>query len=291
MNTQELAERHRIFYARAGSHAYGLASETSDEDFRGVFIGLPDNVVGLYPVEQCEGPGDVVVYELKKFVQLAKDCNPNIIELLYVDESDILFQNEWWQRIKAQRDLFLTKKAKFTFSGYAMAQLKRIRGHEKWINNPMPEEPPDPAKYVKVKYIEGLGQKEVFDQNAYDAALKQWRQYWEWKQSRNPQRAALEERFNYDTKHGMHLVRLMRMGVEILTGQGVIVKRPDREDLLAIRSGALTYDELIALAEDYDRQLDELYEKSDLPHAPDVEKINRLLLEVYQGFWEERGLW
>jgi hypothetical protein len=289
MNARQLAEHNRIFYTWAGSHAYGLATETSDEDYRGVFVGLPDNVIGLSPVEQCEMPGDVVIYELKKFIQLAKDCNPNIIELLYVDESDILFQNEWWQRIKAQRDLFLTKKAKFTFSGYAMAQLKRIRGHEKWINNPMPEEPPDPAKYVKVKYIEGLGQKEIFDQNAYDTALKQWRQYWEWKQNRNPQRAALEEKFNYDTKHAMHLVRLMRQGVEILSGQGVNVKRPDRDDLLAIRNGKLTYDELIALAEDYDRQLDDLYEKSDLPHAPDVEQINRLLVEVYRNFWAERG--
>lgn len=61
----------------------------------GMFIGLPDNVVGLYPVEQCERPGDLVVYDLKKLVQLAKDCNLNIIELPYVDESDILLQNAW----------------------------------------------------------------------------------------------------------------------------------------------------------------------------------------------------
>jgi hypothetical protein len=81
----------------------------------------------------------------------------------------------------------------------------------------------------------------------------------------------------------------MRQGVEILSGQGVNVKRPDRDDLLAIRNGKLTYDELIALAEDYDRQLDDLYEKSDLPHAPDVEQINRLLVEVYRNFWAERG--
>ena len=38
MDTQELAQRHRIFYARAGSNAYGLATSTSDEDFRGVVV-------------------------------------------------------------------------------------------------------------------------------------------------------------------------------------------------------------------------------------------------------------
>jgi uncharacterized protein len=291
MDIQQLAERNRIFTTRAGSHAYGLATESSDEDFRGVFIGLPNNVAGLYPVEQCELSGDNVIFELRKFVLLAKDCNPNIIELLFVDESDILFQTEWWQRLKAQRALFLTKRAKFTFSGYAMAQLKRIRGHNRWLNDPQPVETPDPARYLKTKFIEGLGQREVFDQAAYDMAMKQWRQYWEWKTNRNPKRAALEEEHGFDCKHAMHLIRLLRMGIEIMHGQGVIVKRPDRDELLAIRNGVMGYDELVALAEGYERQLDELYDQSDLPHAPDVEKINRLMLGIYRDFWTQSGAW
>ncbi len=291
MNVQELAERNRIFLTRAGSHAYGLATEESDEDFRGVFIGLPDNLIGLFPVKQCEGPGDTTIFELKKFIMLARDCNPNIIELLYVDEGDILFQNEWWQRIKAQRDQFLSKKAKYTFSGYAMAQLKRIKGHNRWLGNPQPVAPLAPAKYLKVKHIEGLGHREVFDQIAYDTALKQWKQYWEWKTNRNQKRAALEEEHGFDSKHGTHLIRLMRMGIEIMSGQGVIVKRPDRDELMAIRNGQMTYEELVALAADYERRLEELYATSDLPHAPDGDKINRLLLEIYHDFWTQRGLW
>ena len=291
MNVQELAERNRIFYTRAGSRAYGLATETSDEDFRGVFVGLPDNLIGLYPVEHCELSGDNMIYELRKFIMLAKDCNPNIIELLYVDEEDILLQNEWWQRVKAQRDIFLSKRAKFTFSGYAMAQLKKIRGHNRWLNDPRPVEPPEPARYLKVKHIEGLGHREVFDQVAYDEAHKGWRQYWEWKNNRNPKRAALEEHHGFDTKHAMHLIRLLRMGTEIMRGEGVQVKRKDRAELLAIRNGSLDYDELVAMAEEYERQLENLYQTSDLPHAPNVEQINRLLLEVYRDYWSQHKLW
>jgi len=291
MDIQELAGRNQIFLTRAGSHAYGLATETSDEDFRGVFVGLPDNLVGLHPVEQSEGPGDTTIFELRKFILLARECNPNIIELLYVDEGDIVFQNEWWQRVKAQRDIFLSRKAKHTFSGYAMAQLKRIRGHNRWLNDPQPVASPDPARYLKEKYIEGLGRREVFDQVAYDMALKQWKQYWEWKTNRNEKRAALEAEHGFDSKHGMHLIRLMRMGIEIMSGQKVQVKRPDREELLAIRNGKLSYEELIALAEEYERQLDELYEKSDLPHAPDIARINELLIGIYRDFWTERRLW
>ncbi|MBV9468173.1 MAG: nucleotidyltransferase domain-containing protein [Abitibacteriaceae bacterium] len=291
MDTQQLAEQNRIFYTRAGSRAYGLATATSDEDFRGVFIGLPANLIGLYPVEHCELSGDNMLFELRKFISLAKDCNPNIIELLFMDESDILLQTEWWQRIKAQRELFLTRKAKFTFSGYAMAQLKKIRGHNRWLHDPQPVEPPEPAKYLKVKPIEGLGHREVFDQTAYEMALKGWRQYWEWKNNRNEKRAVLEAEHGFDTKHAMHLIRLLRMGVEIMRGEGVQVKRQDRNELLAIRNGVMTYEELVALAEEYERQLENLYETSDLPHGSDVDKINRLMVDIYHDYWDAHGLW
>lgn len=49
IDVQKVAEEHQIFYTRAGSRAYGLNTEGSDEDFRGVFVGLPDNLVGLHP--------------------------------------------------------------------------------------------------------------------------------------------------------------------------------------------------------------------------------------------------
>ena len=291
MDVRQVAECNRIFYTRAGSHAYGLATESSDEDFRGVFVGMPDNLVGLHPVEHCELTGDNMLFELRKFIILARDCNPNIIELLFVDESDILLQNEWWLRIKSQRETFLSRRAKHTFSGYAMAQLKKIRSHNKWLHDPQPRDQPTAAKYLKTKHIEGLGTREVFDQAAYETALKQWRQYWEWKEKRNPKRAVLEEAHGYDTKHAMHLIRLLRMGVEIMRGEGVQVKRRDREGLLSIRQGQLSYDELVEMAEELDRQLGNLYQTSALPHAPDAEKINSLLLEVYRDYWAQKKLW
>jgi len=291
VDVQQLAERNRIFTTRAGSRAYGLNIEGSDEDYRGVFIGAPDNLVGLHPVEQCEYSGDNVVYELRKFMLLARDCNPNIIELLFVDDGDILLTTPWWERIRAERDSFLLRRAKHTFSGYATAQLKRIRGHNRWLQDPQPEAPPSPASYLRKKYIEGLGERELFDQDAYNQAHRQWKQYWEWRANRNEKRAALEAEHGFDSKHGMHMIRLMRMATEILSGQGVIVKRPDRAELLAIRNGALSFDELVAMAESYERQLEELYEKSPLPHAPDSDKINRLLVETYRDFWRERAGW
>jgi predicted nucleotidyltransferase len=285
MDIQKLAERNRIFTCRVGSHGYGLNIASSDEDFRGVFIGEPANVYGLFPVEHCEYSGDYMVYELRKFIHLARECNPNIIELLFMDESDVLFSTPYWEKIVSQRELFLSRKARFTFTGYATAQLKRIKGHNKWLNNPQPEEPPSPQKYLKVKYIEGLGEQPVFDEAAYDAAYKHWKQYWEWRNNRNEKRAELEAQHGFDSKHGMHLIRLLRMGLEVMSGQGVIVKRPDREELLAIRNGEIPFEELVKMAEDYEQRIEALYETSPLPKAPDVEKINQLLIETYESYW------
>jgi hypothetical protein len=126
---------------------------------------------------------------------------------------------------------------------------------------------------------------------AYETALKGWRQYWEWKNNRNQKRAALEDEHGYDTKHAMHLIRLLRMGIEIMSGEGVQVKRPDREELLSIRNGSLSYEELVVMAQDHERQLDELYHTSALPHAPHTEKVNRLMLNIYRDYWTQHNLW
>ena len=289
MNISELAERRRIFTCRAGSHAYGLNTATSDQDTRGVFVGQPANLIGLYPVEHCEYDGDYMVYELRKFINLAKDCNPNIIELLYIDERDILFSTGAWQQLRERRDLFLTRRAKHTFSGYATAQLKKIRGHNKWLHNPQPVERPAPAKYLKRKFIEGLGEREVFDQSAYDDAHRTWKQYWEWKHNRNPARAQLEAEFGFDSKHAMHLIRLLKMGREILSGAGVQVKRADRDELLSIRRGEWSFERVTHYADELMAQMDQLYETAPLPRAPDLGQINDLMLEIYRDDWRERG--
>ena len=289
MDAQKLANERRIFTCRGGSHAYGLNTPTSDEDFRGVFIGLLANVFGFFPIEHAQFGGDYMVYEFRKFVNLAKECNPNIIELLFVDERDILFSTPQWEKLRAHRDWFLTRKARHTFAGYAHAQLKKIRGHKTWLGNPQSVEPPSPAKYVRRKWIDDLGNVEVFDQNAYDAAKRTWESYWSWKNNRNETRAKMEEESGYDRKHAMHLVRLLRMAHEILRGDGVLVKRADRDELLSIRDGAWSYEEVVAHAQDLEAKLEELYENSPLPHSPDVHKINDLMLEIYGDFWRERG--
>ena len=114
----------------------------------------------------------------------------------------------------------------------------------------------------------------------FRAAMRDWQQYEEWTRQRNPVRAELERRFGYDTKHAMHLLRLLRMAVEILTTGEVRVRRPDAVELLAVRRGSLTFDALLEQAESLGSQLKSLAEASPLPPRPDEDRLNGFCAEL-----------
>lgn len=135
----------------SGSRLYGNSTETSDWDYRGVFIAGSDTKLGLLGrVEQLEGKDvynalvkaglslvqtdDVVLYEINRFAELAIDQNPNIIDTVFCTEDSRVYCNDKGKMLINNNSLFLSTKLKFTFSGYAMSQLKRIKSHNKWIN-------------------------------------------------------------------------------------------------------------------------------------------------------------
>lgn len=344
------------FLTRHGSHAYGTALPTSDLDFKGWCIpSTKEHLFQLRRFEQAESkePYDSVIYEIRKFVDLAADCNPSIIEILYTDPSDHIHCTLEGEVLLTNRDLFLSRKAKHTFSGYAHSQFQRIKRHYRWLTNP-PKEEPTRAKYglpeytaipadqrgaamahIKKKMDEWnglldfdaldpataiglrnqverylteirIGQDDVWkaaartvglddnwleilkQERAYNAAREEWRQYQGWKAKRNPDRAVLEAKFGYDTKHAMHLVRLMRMAREILEKGQVLVKRPDAEDLLAIRRGIWRYEQLEEWMDSEDKKLTEAYTTSPLPKAPDRAKIDAVITNLLE--WKLRSL-
>ena len=132
-----------IFRCLAGSHLYGTNTPLSDIDERGVFIPDEKYFYGfLNRTEQYEDKkNDITYFELRKFMQLAMDNNPNIIELLFVPKDKWLQNTVDWLQIYKNRDLFLSKKCKFTFSGYAHSQFNRIKLHRNWLLNPPKKKP------------------------------------------------------------------------------------------------------------------------------------------------------
>jgi len=93
-------------------------------------------------------------------------------------------------------------------------------------------------------------------------------------------RKKLVEQFGYDTKNAAHLVRLLRMAIEFLGTGKFIVKRPDASQLLDIKNGVWTLEEVKAEAELLFYQAEQAYKNSSLPETIDREKVNALAIAI-----------
>lgn len=155
MNRQEVEQR-SILIALTGSRGYGLATETSDYDYRGVFVATKPYYLGFNQIEQkdrgwTEEEGlftylskDTCIYELKKFLELSADNNPNILELLWF--KDYVHLTEVGKTLMEHKQMFLSKKVKHTYAGYGYAQLKKLESHRKWLLEP-PTRKPEPEDF------------------------------------------------------------------------------------------------------------------------------------------------
>lgn len=114
----------------------------------------------------------------------------------------------------------------------------------------------------------------------YRAAMKHWDSYQAWQDKRNPGRAELERRHGYDTKHAMHLIRLMRMGLEALERGDLWVRRNDAAELAAIRDGALTFEQVLAMAHALQEAIAKASESTSLPPDVDRERVDALLTSM-----------
>lgn len=297
-----------IFKCIHGSHAYGTNIETSDVDYKGICIPPRSVLLGcMHTFEQYErmeskhGKEDIVIYALSKFARLAADNNPNIIEILFVDDNCIVKINKFGRKIRLNRDAFLSKRVKHTFSGFAHSQIHRIKSHRNWLLNPPTKEPirkdfglPDTMKIstsdlgafdslvsnnVQIELPHDIV-KLFCAEKAYRTAKQHWDQYQNWKTTRNPTRAALEAKFGYDTKHASHVIRLLRMCREMLRDGVVNVRRSDAKELLEIRAGQWTYERLLEEADTIEQECNLLYETTKLPYSPDINYINDLVAEI-----------
>jgi hypothetical protein len=231
---------HTVLLALGGSRAYGLARDGSDIDLKGVAIPPPAHFHGfLSRFEQAEGAKLAVfvpdltpeeragaartnvegtVYEIRKMLRLAAEANPNILDLLFCRDADVRIERPAGAAIRAHRHLFLSGRCRDTFTGYANAQLKRIRNR-------------------------------------------------------------------YDSKDASHLVRLLRMGREILETGEVHVWRGDRDadELRAIRDGGWSLERLLEEADREQSRIAEIAPKAVVPPAPDLATIDRLCVELVEA--------
>lgn len=78
----------------------------------------------------------------------------------------------------------------------------------------------------------------------------------------------------------MHTIRLLQVTEELLKTGELHVKRPNREELLAIRSGKFEYSALLAQSEMLIEKIDLAYEQTVLPETIDHQKLENILIEM-----------
>src|SRR3546814_11038692 len=95
MTQEKIEHGDLLFMCVAGSIAHGTATETSDIDLRGVFAADMKSRLSPFPgIEQIEGPGDRVVFELSKFLRLLIQQNPSILEIAWAQETCVRFTTQ-----------------------------------------------------------------------------------------------------------------------------------------------------------------------------------------------------
>lgn len=142
------------------------------------------------------------------------------------------------------------------------------------------------STFLKEEYVDAAK-----NEMRYLTSYKNWKRYEEWKKNRNPKRQALEEKCGFDSKHASHLIRLERMGIEILEGKGVLVDRTniDAEELLSIRMGNYKFETILEMSRKNQDKMDELYTTSKIPNQPDRNLIEQKKMEILEKYLFGKG--
>ncbi len=136
-----------------GSTAYGVARDDSDLDIYGfaipprdeVFPHLQGHIYGFdeeykaftqfqqHHIQDRSALGgkgreyDLTIYSIIKYFRLLTDCNPNIIDTLFLPRRCVIYSTALGELIREQRHLFLHKGCWSTFKGYAYGQMHKMR--------------------------------------------------------------------------------------------------------------------------------------------------------------------
>lgn len=148
-----------ILYGYRGSIAHGMhnpdPTSIDDIDLMGVVIPNLAFYFGLEgwgsrgTKEKWEGRYDMVFYEVKKFVSLLEKSNPNVVAFLYMDPKMFVNIQPEGQMLLDNKELFASKAAYHSFTGYAHAQMSKLH------------------RFTYKGYM-GKKRKEIVDQFGYD---------------------------------------------------------------------------------------------------------------------------
>lgn len=273
-----LVPQRPIYVTYRGSHAHGMyvppSSPTGidDIDILGVYIpyltdyfGHRDKPPRGRDVKIREW--DSAAYEVRHFVGLLCNGNPNVMATMWVKPESIIYSSKEGDMLRERRHLFMTKRAYHSFAGYAHSQLTRM---ESFKDTALEATCGCTGKYhgddCTMKGELGRGSTKRFATGFM-----------------GEKRKLLVEKYGYDCKNAAHLIRLLRMGCEFLrTGELEVDRRDvgDAEELLAIKRGEWPLDAVKTHATGLFGAMEQEYHASTLPEAPEQHKVDALLMDI-----------
>lgn len=304
-----------IIITLGGSHAYGTDNENSDLDIRGCTLNSKMQILTNESFEQfVDEETDTTIYSFNKLISLLSSINPNTIEMLGNKPEHYFYVHPMGQELIDNAHLFLSKKASYSFGGYATAQLRRLENKsnrlvgQEQLENYIYHTLQHVCESFEDKYGIPSGQINLYIDKAVnpdmeteifmDSDLKHYpvRDYTEmWAELKNIIRSyqnigARNNKaiaHNKLGKHMMHLIRLYMMCLDILEKEKIITYREAEHDLLMdIRNGKFLDDnkqpipEFYEMVNDYEKRLEYAKNNTSLPDKPDYKKINEFVASV-----------
>lgn len=305
-----------IFLTLGGSHAYGTNIETSDLDIRGCALNSKMQILTNENFEQfVNEKTDTTIYAFNKLISLLCNCNPNTIEMLGNKHEHYFYVSPIGREFIDNKNLFLSKKAIYSFGGYANQQLRRLENKSNRLVGQVKNEehifktidhamfdfkqrhftmPEDAIKlYIDKAVQEGYDTEIFMDVNLTHYPLRDYSGMISEMQSivkaygkigKRNQKAIEANKLG---KHMMHLIRLYMMCLDILEKGEINTYRDKEHDLLMdIRNGKYLDEnrqpvpEFYEMVDEYEKRLDYAKENTDLPDSPDYKKINEFVASV-----------
>lgn len=133
---RELFPDNLLLLGYRGSMAHNMYVPNTDPDsiddidLMGVYMAPVDHYIGTKKSREVHekfiDKWDVVNYEFLKFVNLLLKSNPNVLSLLWLKSNLYIEHNDYGKSLIENRDLFVSKLAYHSFTGYAYSQLKKM---------------------------------------------------------------------------------------------------------------------------------------------------------------------
>jgi predicted nucleotidyltransferase len=128
----------------------------------------------------------------------------------------------------------------------------------------------------------------TYNKDGYSQHCKDYKSYEDWLENKNDARwvDVKSHGQKIDGKNMMHCKRLMQMAKEIGEGKGIIVRRPNAEELISIRRGEVDLQTLINSVEEEIKEVDRIFEESSLPEKIDESFINKLIIDIRKQIYK-----